>query len=94
MLKMTKRRCVNILLQVQKCMDDPYMRRRCQFCRLVACYEAGMKSEFVQKVRNETSGKTSKAIAELNRLNKSLSFKQVISPLQNDLVQDVQNFWT
>ena len=34
------------------------MRRRCQFCRLVACYEAGMKSEFVQKVRNETSGKT------------------------------------
>lgn len=75
-------------------MDDPYMRRRCQSCRLNACYEAGMKSEFVQKVRNETSGKTSKQITELNRTNTQLTFQQVLSPLQGDLVKDVSDFWT
>ena len=70
------------------------MRRRCQSCRLNACYEAGMKSEFVQKVRNETSGKTSKQITELNRTKTQLTFKQVLSPLQGDLVKDVSDFWT
>ena len=53
-----------------------------------------MKSEFVQKVRNETSGKTSKQITELNRTNTQLTFKQVLSPLQGDLVKDVTDFWT
>ena len=80
--------------QANDCMDDPYMRRRCQACRLAACYEAGMKSEFVQKVRNETSGKTSKQITELNRSNIQLTFKQVLSPLQGDLVKDATDFWT
>ena len=58
------------------------MRRRCQSCRLNACYEAGMKSEFVQKVRNETSGKTSKPSLEFIVMLIGLGVEKLANPRQ------------
>merc|ERR1711990_1369367 len=46
-----------------------------------------------QRVRNETSGKTSKKIMMLNKQKRSLTFEQVLSPLQEELINDCTRFW-